>query len=66
MLDSELFNSVIVTVIKLAKDTFDLFLCQALYFPYGSNHDSKFDVHAYHGNPLSHNNPNFCLKLVYL
>ena len=51
---------------KLAKDTPDLFLYQALHFPYGSNQDSNFDVHVYHGNPLPHNNQAFCLKLVYL
>ena len=51
------------SIIKLAKDASDLFLCQALHFPYGSNHDSNFDVHVYHGNSLSHNNQTFCLKL---
>ena len=30
--DSKLFNSVIVTVIKLVKDTSDLFLRQAFHF----------------------------------
>ena len=38
MLNSKLFKSAIVTVMKLAKDTPDLFLCQALHFQYGSNH----------------------------
>ena len=33
MLDSKLFNSVIVTVIQLTKDTPDLFLYRALHFP---------------------------------
>ena len=33
---------------KLAKHTPDLFLCQTLHFPYGSNQDSNFDVMVTH------------------
>ena len=46
MLDSKLFSSDMHH--KVAKDTPDLILCQALHFLYyGSNQDHDFDVHVY-------------------
>ena len=67
MLDNKLFTSAMQgDCHKLAKDTPNLFLYQALHFSYSSNQDSNFDVHVSHGNPLPHNNHAFCLKLVYL